>query len=66
MGKKFNGKVTIESGQYKATFDVTEDHYGQIKTKIDLKPEINLEEQSNEANFVRNLVDLLKSCFRCT
>lgn len=60
-----NGKITIESGKYKAIFNISEDENGELKTKVDFEPELDLkQEKSNEVNFILNVANILISGLR--
>ena len=54
-----NGKVTIESGEYKAIVNIKQDKNGEQKVNINFEPELDLKINSPEINFVANFTQLI-------
>lgn len=55
------GKITIESGDYKATFSISEgNEENEQKVQIDFNPELPIkEEMKSDAIFVQNITSFL-------
>ena len=53
--------ITIESGEYKSIFTITEKENGEESVKIDFIPQLNLHKEniSNDEAFVGNMSGLL-------
>ena len=53
--------ITIESGEYKSIFTITENENGEENVKIDFIPQLNLHKEnlSDDESFVGNMTSLL-------
>ena len=58
------GKITIESGKYKAIFNIVNLENGEQKVTINFEPKLDKNDNSNEVNFVRNMTQILISILR--
>lgn len=58
------GKITIESGNHKAIFNIVNLENGEQKVTINFEPELDKNDNSNEVNFVRNMTQILISILR--
>ena len=58
------GKITIESGNHKAIFNIANLENGEQKVTINFEPELDKNDNSNEVNFVRNMTQILISILR--
>ena len=54
-----DGKVTIESGKYKAIVNIKQDENGEQKVNINFEPKLDLKINSPEINFVANFTNLI-------
>ncbi len=53
------GKITIESGDYKAIFDIVRKNDRQLDIKIDFDPELPKENDNKNIIFVKNITNYL-------
>ena len=54
-----DGKVTIESGEYKTIVSIKQDENGEQKVYINFEPKLDLKINSPEINFVANFTNII-------